>query len=716
MKPILTFLTLFLSFFASSQHKVSGRVTDAAQKPVSGVNVFIDGTYDGATTAADGSFEFTTDVSGQQVLSVSALMYDPQQIAFSPEQNTPLVIVLKPLANSIDEIVVSAGMMQTGDKARVSVLKPLDIVTTAGSAGNIIAALQTLPGTNNVGEDGRLFVRGGEADETQTYIDGIRVGQPYGATVGNIPTRGRFSPFLFSGMAFSTGGYSAEYGQALSSVLLLNTIDEPAQDQTDISLMTVGLGLGQTRKWQKSSVSYNLSYIDLSPYQAAIAQNIKWNRAFQSLAGETVYRYKLQNGLFKFYAAFDASRFDLNQESINTGQTRVDLTNRNFYLNSSYSGSFGNAWTVLGGVAYGIGQNRIGFSGGRVSDDENTFHVKGKLQKKFSSSFRLSFGADWFYTDFSETYRATGINYPTDFGQSIAASYAEAEFSLSKKWGGRAGLRLDHNTLLDETVVSPRLSMAYKLNKKAQFSAAYGAFRQAPGTVYLKFDPYDFTSERASHYLVNYQYSHDRQTLRLEAYQKMYANLLRYDTPVPAPESQFRQDGSGYARGLDVFWRDGKSVRNVEYWVSYSFIDTQRRYRNFPEQATPGFVADHTLSVVTKYWINSLRSQVGLTHTFASGRPYTNPNRDGFMNSRTPAFNNLSLSWAYLLDAQKILYFSASNVLNNANVFGYEYADSPDANGRFARRDIIPTADRFFFVGFFWTISSDKKANQLRNL
>ncbi|HRN98294.1 MAG TPA: hypothetical protein PLA69_03105, partial [Flavobacterium sp.] len=58
MKPILTFLTLFLSFFASSQHKVSGRVTDAAQKPVSGVNVFIDGTYDGGATAADGSFEF----------------------------------------------------------------------------------------------------------------------------------------------------------------------------------------------------------------------------------------------------------------------------------------------------------------------------------------------------------------------------------------------------------------------------------------------------------------------------------------------------------------------------------------------------------------------------------------------------------------------------------------------------------------------------------
>ena len=80
---------------------------------------------------------------------------------------------------------------------------------------DIIAALQTLPGTQTVGESGRLFVRGGESDETQTFVDGIRVAQPYGATTQNIPTRGRFSPFLFSGISFSTGGYSAEYSEAL---------------------------------------------------------------------------------------------------------------------------------------------------------------------------------------------------------------------------------------------------------------------------------------------------------------------------------------------------------------------------------------------------------------------------------------------------------------------------------------------------------------------
>src|SRR5690606_23454916 len=134
--------------------------------------------------------------------------------------------------NTLDAVVISAGTFSAGDNSKITALKPLDIVTTAGSAGNIIAALQTLPGTQTVGEDGRLFVRGGEADETQTFVDGIRVAQPYGASTNELPTRGRFSPFLFSGISFSTGGYSAEYGEALSSVLLLNTQDEETQNKT----------------------------------------------------------------------------------------------------------------------------------------------------------------------------------------------------------------------------------------------------------------------------------------------------------------------------------------------------------------------------------------------------------------------------------------------------------------------------------------------------
>ena len=83
---------------------------------------------------------------------------------------------------------------------------------------------------------------------------------------------------------------------------------------------------------------------------------------------------------------------------------------------------------------------------------------------------------------------------------------------------------------------------------------------------------------------------------------------------------------------------------------------------------------------------------------------------------RTKTFNNLSINWAYLVDQQKILYFSVNNVLSFNNVSNYQYANTPNANGFFDRRAITPPADSFFFVGFFWTISDDKKSNQLDNL
>jgi hypothetical protein len=86
------------------------------------------------------------------------------------------------------------------------------------------------------------------------------------------------------------------------------------------------------------------------------------------------------------------------------------------------------------------------------------------------------------------------------------------------------------------------------------------------------------------------------------------------------------------------------------------------------------------------------------------------------MHGKTKSYNSLSFNWAYLLTTQKILYFSVSNIIGTKNIYGYDYANNPDANGVYNRRAITPTADRFFFVGFFWTISQDKKDNQLKSL
>ncbi|NUY81151.1 TonB-dependent receptor [Flavobacterium sp. MAH-1] len=720
MKSIFTFSLLLLACIGFAQTEIKGKVTDQKGEPIPGANIFIEGAYDGTSSQDDGSFAFSTAETGKQTLVISFLSFETIKMEIDVATYQPQTIKMRESVNVLDAVIVNAGTFEAGDKARVSVLKPLDIVTTAGSAGDIVAALQTLPGTQTVGEDGRLFVRGGEADETQTFVDGIRVAQPYGSTTNNLPTRGRFSPFLFSGISFSTGGYSAEYGEALSSVLLLNTQDDPDQNKTDIALMTVGLGLGHTKKWEKSSISVNASYIDLAPYQWAIPQNVSWNRPFQQLSGEAVYRKHFEYGLLKVYVAFDSSRFDVNQESINTPTaTRVDLRNDNLYFNASYKGDLGRTWQLTAGLGYGLGKNNIGLDLDDVKNTENAVHMKLKLSKRFSDRIKLNVGGDYFITDFDESYQFfQGEKLNAGYTAGIAAAYSEADVYFSKKLAMKIGARAAYNDLLHESVLSPRASLAYKLGKKAgQVSFAYGDFQQSPKADYLKYsDFHRFDNEKATHYILNYQYTRERQTLRAEAYYKDYRNLVKYDDDVPQFDSNYSNNGSGYAKGIDLFWRDGRTFRNLEYWISYSYIDSKRDYRNFPIEATPNFVANQGLSVVTKYWIEDWKSQVSLTHSMATGRPFDNPNKPGFLQDKTRAYNNLSVSWAYLLTQQKILYFSVSNVLGTQNVYNYEYANTPSANGVFQRREITPTADRFFFVGFFWTISADKKSNQLKNL
>ena len=713
MKSIYAFLFLFIGTASFSQQTISGTILDEKNKPLASANVFIDGTYDGATSDEKGEFEFKTTSIGNQTLVVSYLTYETLKISIDVANCKNKSIKMKESVNTLDAVVITAGTLEAGDKARVSVLKPLDIVTTAGALGNIVSALQTLPGTQNVGEDGRLFVRGGEADETQTFVDGIRVAQPYGASTDNLPTRGRFSPFLFNGISFSTGGYSAEYGEALSSVLLLNTQDIPEQNKTDISFMTVGLGVGHTQKWKKSSLSINTAYIDLAPYQVAIPQDVDWNRPFQSLSGESVYRYNFEQGILKVYAAFDASRFDLNREDINqTEKVRVDLNNNNFYFNTSYKGNFAGNWQLFTGLSYGYGQNKIGFNANNLNNAEHASHLKLKFKKSITDRVKLSFGADYFITKFDEDYNTTFIG---GYDSNIAAVYTEADIFFSKKFAAKVGLRASTNDYIKENSISPRMALAYKVSKGSQFSLAYGTFEQSPKQEYLKYSD-AFETEKASHYILNYQYTKNSRTLRTEVYFKDYSDLVKYSTNSSQINYNFNNNGDGFAKGLDIFWRDGTSIKNLEYWFSYSYIDTKRNYKNFITDATPSFVAKHTMSLVTKYWISDWKSQIGFTQSFSSGRPYNNPNELVFMNGKTKSFSNLSFNWAYLLSQQKILYFSVSNVLGTQNVFGYEYANTRNSNNIYDRKAVVPTADRFFFVGFFWTISEKKNDNQLKNL
>lgn len=716
MKILITFLSFLFSISIHAQHTISGTVTDTKNKPIFGANVYLDGTYDGATTDQNGQFSFTSKEKGIQILVVSFLSYETKTITNNIELLSKTTIKLRDDVDTLDAVILSAGTFEANDNSKVAVLKPLDVVTTASALGDFVGALQTLPGTSNVAEDGRLFVRGGNADETLIFIDGIRVFTPYTPTTNNIPTRGRYSPFLFDGITFSTGGYSAEYGQALSSVLLLNTIDEPDQEKTDVGILSLGASLGNTQKWEKSSVSVNASYINLAPYLQAFKDRNDWQKPFEAAQGEAVFRHKLKNGTLKFYAAFDTTNFELTQEDINLEEgLQLNLSNNNFYANTSYKGIFNNNWSIVSGLSYTMAKNKIGVETSIIDNNEKSLHAKVKLKKRFSSRFKLNFGVEQFTTNFSETFNEFDFSFNSGFLNYITAGFVETDIVFSKDLALKVGLRSDYSSIFKSMDIAPRAALAYKVSENAQMSLAYGNFFQNPNANVLKFEQ-NLDPQKTTHYIANYQYVNNGKIFRAELFRKEYDNLVKFDTEFESFNSNFNSNGTGYAQGLDVFWRDNTGIKNLDYWVSYSYLDTKRNDRNFLEAAQPSFATKHNFSIVGKYWVESLKSQIGLDYVHSSGRPYNNPNTSDFLAERTKSFNNVSFNWAYLIDQQKILYLSVNNILGLRNINGYQYANTPNANGNFDRRALTPAADQFFFVAFFWTLSEKGTDNQLDNL
>lgn len=188
MKHILSIILIFWSVAIMAQSTISGIVTTNKGLPISGANVYLDGTYDGGTTDDKGAFSFSTNETGTQTLIVSYLSYENFSLVGDVSYMKGLEIKLKEDVDALDTVIISAGTFSAGDNSKVSVLKPLDVYTTASALGDFVGALQTLPGTTTVAEDGRLFVRGGEAEETQIFIDGIRVFTPYSPTTNDTPT------------------------------------------------------------------------------------------------------------------------------------------------------------------------------------------------------------------------------------------------------------------------------------------------------------------------------------------------------------------------------------------------------------------------------------------------------------------------------------------------------------------------------------------------
>ncbi|TXT34022.1 MAG: TonB-dependent receptor plug [Chitinophagaceae bacterium] len=737
MKQVVIIIVGFLvAYGLNAQVRVQGSVKDNRGRILAGANITLKGTYDGTTSDSTGKFSFKSFERGSFVLVANNIGYKIVEMpVILAKDSVEVNFVLKEEISELKAVVITAGSYEASDKKKGTVLKPLDIATTAGANADISATIQTLPGAQRVGEQEGLFIRGGSAEEAKIIIDGTVVNNFFYSSVPGISQRGRFSPFLFSGTVFSTGGYSAIYGQALSSVLSLESIDIPERSEVQVGFSPIFLSAGfqEVAKNKKSSFGFSYNWVNLSLYQKLVPQAPDFFKAPDFHTVDANYRFKTKkNGMFKMYAYYNAGDLAVRNPSLDSIglKNAFQLSNKNFFTNISFRQFLGNGWKLNTAVSVSYNKDRIvnevqnqqnqkipvvnipviNFSQFNLTTRQWMVQARAVVDKRFGAINTLRFGTEVWNNQDTSLYSNLAGSFGSTISDFYTAAFAESDLYITINLAFRPGFRLEHSSLLNKWNIAPRAALSYKVGAQSQVSADYGIFYQTPERRYLTNNA-EFDFLRADHYILTYQHISNSYTFRTQVFYKNYISLLKTDA---TGTSAINTNGEGFAQGLELFWRDKKTFKNFDYWITYSYLDTKRNYNNYPIAAMPTFAANHSGSVVLKkFWVKNMFG-VNWSWNWSTGRPYYNPNKSSneFLTDRTIAYssNNFSLNWLPKLGkANTVVVVGINNVFNETQIFGYNYSNRlKDNSGQFINSAVIPPAPRNFFLGVFLSWGVDR--------
>lgn len=705
-------LACFAVAFTQTTVKISGIVKDETGQPVPYANVYVTRTMDGTSTTVDGTFTFVTGGNGMITLEVSFIGYVTYSVTDEAVNMDNLEISLRPQINDLDEVVIYAGNFLLKNSSTINRTKAVDMLSTAGSNGDLIKAISMLPGTQAPDRDGRLLVRGGASRESQTYIDDMHVLSPYSASFGEVGSRSRYSPILFEGINFSLGGYIPEYSQGLSAVLPLYTRDESTVSKTGVDIMNVSLGSNGTIPWQNGSTSYNLAYTDLTLYNELFFPSLKskWERPYKQIALQNQFRFTLGKDTYlKSYLGYSKSGFILlSADPFSAVSRNLELSDDNFYLNTTFRKRFDNGASYFIGAAYS--SNHQDIKNARTIHDtyftkERELHLKSKAEKRFSDFYKIVAGIETFSKGYQFHYADT-TTFDTKFNHGISGAFVSNDFGLARNLMLNLSARVEHTSLSGKWQLLPRIALGYKWSDLT-VSGVVGKYQQNAENEVLIYNT-NLLPENNIQALIGIYYEKGSRIFRLETYHKKYDHLpLKSGNTFP----YYNSDGRGYSRGFDIFFNNTRFLEHWEYMLAYSYNDSQREHLDFPYMDVPSFAMRHNASVTLKYSNFTIRSIFSVSNRFASGRSYHDPNREGFMNSRTPNYNSLDVSWIYLANKRTIVYLGFSNILNRQNIYGYTFNDKVTTNNQYESHPLTQQINQAFYIGCFISLGKNAAYN-----
>ena len=707
---------------AAQETVIRGVVTDLDGRPLADVQVYVQGSQTLEATDSRGRFVLRTGETGSGVL-----------IAFAPGfWSSETVLTLDGAAQDVELVLEPANLAETVEVAApapedaapsVQAFEPLDVVRLPGAQADVMLFVQNLAGVNQLNDEAGLFVRGGDSNEVLTTLDEAVLYHPYRYETVTGGIRGTVAPFLTSDIAFSSGGFPARYGNALSGVLEMRGLGRPAAPAGGASLALTGVsgnaslpvraggGVRVSGNWSETGPMFrmNRSPRAFTRHPDSHDVNVSGHYESPALGSVKVFGMSLREnvgieieresyrGLLESANANDLAY--LRWDRISPGGWRAAVTvAATEYRSDTRAGALDleqgdrrRSWradlsriTTAGTLRFGTdgSRSRHAFTGSAPHTSVDLGGVRGV------SSFDVAFD-DWHAGAYAEFEGGPGVVVPN------------------------LGVRVDRFHRTGATTIDPRLSLLVRIGKRQRLRVAWGIYHQAPGagSYYGSYRGWAaLRPMKAYHWVGGYEYAStdDSLQLRAEAYFKRYRDL-----PLEYPAGVFSSAGYGAAHGFDLHAR--KRWRNLSVEAVYGWLRTRRRWTSTVE-ASRGFDVPETGTWAPHFAIpHGLRATVAVEMTdtvtasaswrTASGRPFT-PVVDarigergyvpvyGAINSdRAPRYERLDLGIDVVTPFGPILFAAVTNALGRHNVLDYAY--SPDYSERRPVAVALPRAVYF---------------------
>lgn len=749
---VLILSTLSLSVCAQDKGVIDGTITDKeTKKPVSDAIAEILVLGKKTASNGEGRFSFENLPYGTYQLKVTSLGYDAitkTDIVVLSARPTELTVEIQPMSYQTDVIDVESRYFQklSGESTSAYNLDFEEVRRAPGAVEDILRMVQILPGVAP-GNDQRndLIVRGGSPAENLTVIDGIEI-----PNVNHYPTTGSSSGPIgminvkfINNVDFSTGGFSARYGDKLSSVLNL-TFREGYRKKllSDINLSTAGFGgLFEGPLFsEKGSFMFSIrkSYLNLikSAIRLAAVPDY-WDFNFKSVYDfnrNTKLSFITIAGLDKisFYGD-DAQLSDDNpygkaqghQEQFTSGFNLKNLFKKG-YIQTTLANS--TSFTFYDN--FNIRTNALKF---RFDSYESDFNLKSDLFYQLSKKSTIMFGLGGRYIKFKNElfynadttqfgYVIPEVNQNAKTNYQKASAYTVYTLRLFKdKLHLNPGVRYDYfSGIENKHTVSPRISASFELTPVTTLSASTGIYYQAPDYLWITADDYNKNLKflRAIHYVagIEHLFASDLR-VSVEAYYKKYDNYpVSLDVPTyvlisggadNGPNILFgkaESKGYGFSRGIDVSIQKKLTGNGIYGMINYSLAESKVTALAGGEK--PGsFDYRHNLTIIAGYQIAN-DWLVGLKLRYTTGRPYTPFDEaasifagrgisdfNNFNGARFKDYNRLDLRVDKKWNLKKlsiVTYIEFQNVFNTQNVYQYFWNEYKNKEGTIYQWAFLP--------------------------